>query len=108
MSALAQTGGPVDGLERFHTNKDGAIICNVCDYTARQEAVVTRHILNVHDSIRDQKCNLGDYSTVWKEDLVSHVMSVHEKAKQQLCPQCDYALSSKQHNVILKHQLNRS
>jgi hypothetical protein len=97
MSSLAETSGLEDSLERLHKDKDGSIVCNVCDYAAQQEAIVIMHIKYVHNKDKIRKCSLWDDSTDCEEDLES---CVHKRTRQYKCIQCD-------HLTFEKHELLR-
>ena len=75
-------------------NKPGkGFKCNRCEYAATQSSDLKKHVLAVHDKVKNLKCELCEYVASYSNHLRRHVRSVHAKEKNFKCEQCEYAAS---------------
>ena len=61
--------------------------CKECGKQFSQRFNLTRHVNNVHRSIK-YSCNLCDYKATRKFDLTKHVTNVHQTMETIYCIKC--------------------
>ena len=64
-----------------------------------------KHILAVHENVRDYQCDICKKAFPLKGDLNKHVQTVHEKIQAFQCQLCNHAHSSKSN--LRKHILTK-
>merc|ERR1712115_403062 len=58
-----------------------------CEYTARIQWKIIRHVKNVHERVYDHVCKECSYATTEKGSLDKHVRRMHRKDESSIIPQ---------------------
>ena len=69
--------------------------CSDCDFSTKLKSNLTKHILEVHGSIKVFSCESCNEIFSNKRSLTIHIDSVHEKKKLFQCPHCDLGYAEK-------------
>ena len=93
--------GAVVHQVRYGYKGPGPRSIKLCNYAASQASDLKRHVMIVHEKVKNFKCDLCEYATSWAKQLKNHVMAVHENVKNFKCDLCEYATSYANH---LKNQ----
>ena len=64
--------------------------CGRCHYQSCKKDHVKRHILGVHEKIKNHYCDECGLATLRKEHLKAHIDSVHKKIKNHVCEDCGW------------------
>ena len=66
--------------------------CEECGYGAYLKHAVDNHRRSAHGKGGQKfKCKKCSYSSVFKTDLEKHILAVHDKVKNHVCSECGYA-----------------
>ena len=86
-----------------HSDSDlPKVICEICDYTARNNAILKRHIEVVHLKEKNEECEFCNEKFASLQVLNNHIKAFHfSEIKEEKCDQCDYSrVSNKRHDQI--------
>ena len=95
-------GSPVVNTEY---DPEATIPCQECEFMARSQGTLFRHIQSVHRGVR-YYCKLCDFVTIDKGSLKRHVNGQHEGIKHK-CDFCDYEnaqIGNVKKHIETKHQ----
>ena len=67
--------------------------CPQCNFKSVFIWNFQRHVLGVHEKVKDHHCTLCDYETNRIDSLKIHNKSVHDKINYYHCALCDYKTS---------------
>ena len=84
---------------------DGGLPCQECDFVARSQGTLFRHIQSVHRGVRFT-CEYCDFVTIDKGSLKRHVNGQHKGLKHK-CDFCDYEnaqIGNVKKHIQTKHQ----
>ena len=87
--------------------------CQHCTYTAPYNGMMKKHLVAVHEKIKNNVCEDCGSAFATKSNLSGHIESVHHKGDTQMkCEQCPYVAACKAylkthmysvHNKVKKH-----
>lgn len=84
---------------------DATLACSECDYMAKSQGTLFRHIQAIHRGVRFH-CKLCDFVTIDKGSLKRHVNGQHDGIKHK-CDFCDYEnaqIGNVKKHIETKHQ----
>ena len=84
---------------------DEKLKCEQCPYQSLQKSALKRHIMAVHDKIRNHTCDECGYATSTKSTLKKHWDAVHNMGDKKFkCENCPY--SSAQRTNLKYHMIS--
>lgn len=76
-------------------DKEKSFGCPQCEYKAKSQLLITKHVRRLHKKERKHNCTICGKSFFEKWNLTDHIVAVHQKKKPYVCDKCGKAFSQK-------------